>query len=244
MKLSSQPIRMKVAAHLDELMSKSRGQACKGATMYTSIFKTAALLLEEGSAETRTHAKRIVFALKRFLPHATLQDLVPHAGSALRERRILATLEQLGPPEVPPRLAQAYAFAVGWDAVEDYARILNVPKPAQEDTMSSHVALRGDQMARDGSLSRAASTAMAPGGSGQLRRAGSRAHSVAPPLSRLPSQRAVPPARAPGPSRTDAISADLTLQATGSGIPGRVTEGSGDDRRPSYAASTRQRLRR
>jgi hypothetical protein len=137
MKVSAQPIRMKVAAHLDELLSKSRGAVCKSAPMATALFKTAAALLEEGSTETRTHAKRILFALKRFLPASTLAVLVPQAGNSIRERRVAATLELLGPPEAPPRMAQSFAAAVSWDAAALYAEKVKVALPRREEVPPS-----------------------------------------------------------------------------------------------------------
>jgi hypothetical protein len=136
MKVSSQPIRMKVAAHVDEVLNKSKGAVCKNATMYTLMFKTAATLLEEGQPETRTHARRILFALKRFLPASTLAGLVPHAGSPLREKRVAATLEMLGPPEAPPRLAQSFAVAVGETAAEAYAAKVKVTLVRRDDALS------------------------------------------------------------------------------------------------------------
>lgn len=242
MKLQSQPIRMKGAAHLDELLGKSKGGVCKNATTHTLMFKTAAALLEEGSIETRTHAKRIIFALKRFLPPSTLATLLPHAGNAIRDRRVAATLELLGPPEAPPRLAQSFAFASGWDAAVEYAQKVNVPVPKQEDFSSCALTGRIDSLTSQGSAR--------PGLSNVSLGPSSLHGSMRRQLSRAPSRSTrerVPSVASRRVSRGDSVGpGTVTLQAQGSGIRAQgVARPSRDDdeQRWSEVQSGRSALR-
>ena len=213
MKMSSQPIRMKVAAHLDELLSKSRGNLCKSATMYTNLFKAAALLLEEGSTETRTHAKRILCTVKLHVGISKLQPLIKHAGSTLRERRVASALELLGPPAAPERMAQSFAFALGWDAAAEYAAKVHVPLSEKQDSWASAAPEQQDSLISAGSFERTNSGIGSRLGSTQ------RAQSRTPAMGRtasLPRAASVASRRV---SRADSdVSDKVTLQAQGSGV--------------------------
>jgi hypothetical protein len=151
MKTSSQPIRLKVAGHLDELLSKCNSNLCKTATMQSQLFRTAAALLEDGSIETRTHAKRLIFALKRFLPPATMASLQQQRISAIQAARVVATLELLGPPEPPQRLIQSFAVVLGWNAATAYAQQVRAKLPPQDGIMPStgHPPSAGTLTSRD-----------------------------------------------------------------------------------------------
>lgn len=233
MKLQSQPIRMKGAAHLDELLSKSKGGVCKNATTHTLIFKTAASLLEQGSIESRTHAKRIIFALKRFLPPSTLATLLPHAGNPIRDRRVAATLELLGPPEAPPRLAQSFAFVSGWDAAVAYAQHVNAPLPKHDNESSGGLTGRMDSLTSQGGASQFGLGSTGLGSSAlhdtgirrQLSRAPSRStRERAPSVASRSTRERVPSVAPRRLSRYDSTgSGSVALQAQGSGIRVRGT---------------------
>jgi hypothetical protein len=107
-------VRLKVAAHLDELLCKSRGGVCKSSALQAALAKAAVALLDEGSADTRTHAKRILWALRRLLPPPAFGSLRAQHMSGPIARRVADTLDGAsGPPSPPLRLAQSYATVAG-----------------------------------------------------------------------------------------------------------------------------------
>lgn len=107
-------VRLKVAAHLDELLCKSKGGACRSKALQMQLAKAVATLLEEGSSDTRNHGKRILWSLKRLLPPSQFGSLrAQHMDGAIARRVSDALDSACGPPDAPTRLAQSYMLVAG-----------------------------------------------------------------------------------------------------------------------------------
>lgn len=107
-------MRLKVAAHLDELLCKSKGGACRSKALQMQLAKSVAVLLDEGSSDTRTHGKRILWSLKRILPPSQFGALRAQHMEGSIARRVSDALDSAcGPPDAPTRLAQSYMLVVG-----------------------------------------------------------------------------------------------------------------------------------
>jgi hypothetical protein len=103
-----------VAAHLDELLCKSNGGACRSKTLQIQLAKAVATLLEEGLVDTRSHGKRILWSLKRLLPPAQFAALRAQHMHGAVARRVSDVLDNArGPPDAPTRLAQSYLLVAG-----------------------------------------------------------------------------------------------------------------------------------
>lgn len=137
--------------------------------MQRQLFKTAAALLEAGLAETRTHAKRMIFALKRAVPASAVATLQQQCANPVQERRVVATLELLGPPEAPPRLAESFAAVLGWDAAAAYAQHLRTQIPLQERVSDASSDQPQGVRPQPSTLGRAASGALRGGSSSDTR---------------------------------------------------------------------------
>lgn len=250
--MSAQAIRLKVAGHLDELLGKSSGAVCRTSGMQRQLFKTAAALLEGGSAEARTHAKRLIFALKRAVPASALAALQQQCTNPVQERRVAATLELLGPPEAPPRLAQSFAAVLGWDAAAAYARQVRtqVPPPDRVSDASSDE-LQAAQL-RPNTFGRAGNGAAKAGVEAGVKRSTSvhsgfraSAASSQPPLPARDEQqvsiRGGPQMRTPSRARSGALRAQAggarlgssvgpqQARRTGSSVGARVGRGGGSE---------------
>ena len=78
------------------------------------LAKSVALLLDEGSSDTRTHGKRILWSLKRLLPPSQFGSLrAQHMDGSIARRVADALDSACGPPDAPIRLAQSYMLVVG-----------------------------------------------------------------------------------------------------------------------------------
>jgi hypothetical protein len=127
LKAPAQMVRLKAAAHLDELLTRSNGGACKSTMLQAQLAKAVVRLLEEPSMETRTHAKRIVWAMANLIPKSKFASLRAQHMQGNCDRRIRETLESpLGPPAAPLRLTQSYAAVVGNTKAAIYCRTLGI----------------------------------------------------------------------------------------------------------------------
>lgn len=105
-------VRVKVASHLDELMEAACSGASGGRTPLANnwttlerIFKTAAGFLDEGSLETRTYGKRIVWHIKSTVGNRTdFERLVMSVSPAPLQKKVVDVVEgSNGPPPPPSR---------------------------------------------------------------------------------------------------------------------------------------------
>lgn len=132
LKAPAQSARLKVAAHLDELLCKSSGTVCKSAALQSQLAKAAVMLLEEGAADTRAHAKRMLWSMKRLLPPPQFVALRSQHMAGPGARRVLEAIEEGGgPPEAPGRLAQSFAAVLGSAKACTYCRKLRIPMPGE-----------------------------------------------------------------------------------------------------------------
>ena len=83
----------------------------------TRVFNTAAGFLEEGSLETRTYGKRILWSVQRFLTAGQLASMKAGCGNDARQRKVGEALEGLGPPEAPVRVANSLARFNGTESM-------------------------------------------------------------------------------------------------------------------------------
>lgn len=135
LKAPAQTARLKVAAHLDELLCKSSGAVCKSAALQSQLAKAAVMLLDEGSADTRAHAKRILWSMKRLLPPQQFASIRSQHMSGHGARRTLEAFEEgCSLPEAPVRLAQSFAAVVGHAKASMYCQKLHVPMPGDWDS--------------------------------------------------------------------------------------------------------------
>jgi len=101
---------LKVAAHVDELLTKSNGALFrKHESLLPRVFNAAAAFLEEGSLETRTYGKRILWSVQRSLSTSQLGAMKAACGNEMRQRKVAEALEGLGPPVAPQRVANSLA---------------------------------------------------------------------------------------------------------------------------------------
>lgn len=135
LKAPAQTARLKVAAHLDELLCKSSGAVCKSAALQSQLAKAAVMLLDEGSADTRALAKRILWSMKRLLPAQQFASLRAQHMSGLGACRTLEAFEEgCSLPDAPVRLAQSFAAVVGNAKACIYCQKLHVPMPGDWDS--------------------------------------------------------------------------------------------------------------
>lgn len=124
-------VRLKVAAHLDELLCKSKGGACRSKTLQMQLAKAVVTLLEEGSSDTRNHGKRILWSLKRLLPPSQFGSLRAQHMDGAVARRVSDVLDNsCGPPDAPTRLAQSYLLVVGQTKCMAYCQKAGIGLPS------------------------------------------------------------------------------------------------------------------
>jgi hypothetical protein len=95
------------------------------------LAKAVVTLLEEGSADTRNHGKRILWSLKRLLPPAQFGALrAQHMDGAIA-RRVSDVLDSAcGPPDAPTKLAQSYLLVAGQTKCMVYCEKAGVHLPS------------------------------------------------------------------------------------------------------------------
>lgn len=124
-------VRLKVAAHLDELLCKSKGGACRSKALQMQLAKAVVVLLDEGSSDTRNHGKRILWSLKRLLPPSQFGALrVQHMEGAIARRVSDALDSACGPPDAPTRLAQSYMLVAGHTKSMSYCQKAGISLPS------------------------------------------------------------------------------------------------------------------
>ncbi|EFJ52893.1 hypothetical protein VOLCADRAFT_86333 [Volvox carteri f. nagariensis] len=102
-------VRGKVAFHLDNLLEACAGggggrQALSGNTACLErLFRTAAGFLEEGSLDTRTHGKRVIWHVKSMLAsRGEFDRLVAGVTPPGLQRKVVEVVEGLNGPPPPP----------------------------------------------------------------------------------------------------------------------------------------------
>lgn len=134
LKAPAQTARLKVAAHLDELLCKSSGAVCKSAVLQGQLAKAAVLLLEEGNADTRVHAKRMLWSLNRLLPPQQFAALrAQHMTGPSARRALDAVQEGSSLPTAPVRLAQSFMAVAGNAKACVYCQKLRIPLPGDSE---------------------------------------------------------------------------------------------------------------
>lgn len=107
---SSKYVRSKVAAHLDDCLSHAttKLKATANLTLIDRLFKIGVMFLEEGSQQTRTHGKRILWQLRSWINNrGAFERLMGQIEPEIKKRRvreILNSNEAL--PSVPNRNAR------------------------------------------------------------------------------------------------------------------------------------------
>ena len=79
--------------------------ACPG--LLEKVFRAATSFLEEGSLDTRTYGKRLIWAVRGLVPGEELKRLAARAGPESKQRKVWEVLDSAGPP--PPPLKSAYS---------------------------------------------------------------------------------------------------------------------------------------
>ena len=112
---ASKYIRCKVAAHLDDALEGAAAKLSADAnlSLIDRIFKVGVGFLEEGSLETRTHGKRMLWSLRGWINNrGAFQRLVGQLESETKRRRVRDVFEQAdGPPPLPVRSANVHVCA-------------------------------------------------------------------------------------------------------------------------------------
>lgn len=102
-------MRAKVAAYLDDSLEEASGKLSMSGHggLIEKIFKAAAGFLEEGSLDTRTHGKRLIWNIKHWLSsRSSFNRLVEQLGSESKQKKVLEVVESTnGPPPPPPKVA-------------------------------------------------------------------------------------------------------------------------------------------
>lgn len=184
LKAPAQTARLKVAAHIDELLCKSSGAVCKSAALQSQLAKAAVTLLEEGSADTRALAKRMLWSLKRLLAPQHFEVLRAQHMAGASARRVLEAFEGGSvPPDPPVRLAQSFAAVVGSAKACTYCRKLRIPLPGDCDVENVAAAKTQGQWNGGGLVGKKLAVGGLPPQHNTARRAPSRhkASSQAPP---------------------------------------------------------------
>ncbi|KAG2432395.1 hypothetical protein HYH02_012966 [Chlamydomonas schloesseri] len=105
-------VRGKVAFHLDCHMEACAGGArpslANNPSLVERVFKAGAAFLDEGSLDTRTYGKRIIWHVKAMLASRTEFDRLVHSVSPESlHRKVVDTVEGLNGPPPPPSRAVA-----------------------------------------------------------------------------------------------------------------------------------------
>eukprot|EP00891_Asterochloris_glomerata_P001321 jgi/Astpho2/1321/e_gw1.00024.62.1_t len=103
--------RAKVAAHLDSACYQpSNVTACASAAcpgLLEKVFKAATSFLEEGSLDTRTYGKRLIWAVRGLVSGEELKRLAARAGPDRKQRKVWEVLDSAGPPPPPLKAASS-----------------------------------------------------------------------------------------------------------------------------------------
>ncbi|GMH44231.1 hypothetical protein BSKO_12165 [Bryopsis sp. KO-2023] len=97
--------RARVAANLDDCLEtvSSRLSASGHVGLIEKVFKAAVGFLEEGSLETRTRGKRIIWDIKHWLnSRSSFGRLVEQLGSETKKRKVSEVVESSNGPPPPP----------------------------------------------------------------------------------------------------------------------------------------------
>lgn len=149
LKAPAQSARLKVAAHLDELLCKSSGALCKSTALQSQLAKAAVMLLEEGAADTRVHGRRMLWSIKSLLtPQQFAAVRAQHMCGPSARRVLEAVQEGSKPPPAPGRLAQSYAAIAGSANACVYGRKLGIAVPGGSE--AGHLAEPKGRGAWDG----------------------------------------------------------------------------------------------
>ncbi|CAD7701290.1 unnamed protein product, partial [Ostreobium quekettii] len=100
----SMVIRSKVAACLDDVLDVESGRTGQAPTMaiLERVFKTAVAFTEEGSQDTRSYGKRLIWHVRRWVgSSAGFERLVSQLGSETKQRKVHEVLEARSVPPLP-----------------------------------------------------------------------------------------------------------------------------------------------
>ncbi len=79
--------------------------ACPG--LLEKVFKAATSFLEEGSLDTRTYGKRLIWAVRGLVSGEELKRLAARAGPDSKQRKVWEVLDSAGPPPPPLKAASS-----------------------------------------------------------------------------------------------------------------------------------------
>lgn len=109
-------VRARVAFHLDELLEETKAHPAllSNSSVMEKLFKTAAIFLEEGSLETRTYGKRIIWQVKQIMgTKGDFDRLVGLLRPEALQKKVLEVVEGANGPPLPPGSRQTGGGAGG-----------------------------------------------------------------------------------------------------------------------------------